>query len=310
MKYLKYISFISLLLMFVSCYQKQELDYSKWYPKEDGTVTEPTEDADTLMIMSSNVRFYSARNKAEDPDVGERDWEVRKTGYFQMLNTMRPQVMGVQEAEFEQIDDIIANCPGYAYVGVGRKDGERSGESTAIFYITDQAEIEQWGTVWLSPTPDVVNSCFPEMTDKQSRTATWAIVNMKTNGRRFFYLNTHTSLVESQPKEIDVILNTVRNKCPVGLPVVLSADWNLEETDPIMQPVNDSYKSARQTAPLTDNSVTFHWWGSQSTISQNKHLDHIFYAGFSACPRFRTLNMKWNNLWISDHHPVYAVLNF
>jgi hypothetical protein len=83
MKSIKYLAAFSLLLLAVSCYQKQELDYSKWYPKDEVNTDKPNEEADTLMLMSSNVRFYSARNKAEDPDVGERDWEVRKTGYFQ-----------------------------------------------------------------------------------------------------------------------------------------------------------------------------------------------------------------------------------
>lgn len=311
MKSIKYLAAFSLLLLAVSCYQKQELDYSKWYPKDEVNTDKPNEEADTLMLMSSNVRFYSARNKAEDPDVGERDWEVRKTGYFQMLNTMQPQVMGVQEAEFKQVDDIVANCPGYSYVGVGRNDGERAGESTAIFYKKDLITVEDWGTKWSSSTPDVIGSYFPENEDKQCRTSTWAIFKVVATGRRFFHINVHTSLYSaSQTKEVQLITEIVKEKCPVGVPVVLTGDWNLEETDPIMKPINDTYKSARQTAPLTDNSVTFHWWGSQSTISQNKHLDHIFYAGFEACPRFRTLNMKWNNLWISDHHPVYTILEF
>lgn len=306
---------LSLALLLPSCYKPQQLDYSNWYTveKDDGDPL-PSEDVKGLMIMSSNVRYYSARNKADDPDVGDRDWEVRKKGYFQMVNTMQPMVIGLQEAEMNQVTDIVANCKGYSFVGVGRNDGAQKGESTSILYKTDEIQVEEWGTVWLSPTPNVVGSYFPEMTDGQygqSRTATWAVLTAKENGRRFFYINTHFSLYSaSQPKEVQVILNTVTEKCPAGLPVVLSADWNLEETDPILAPILDSYASARQTAPLTDNIETFHWWGSQSTISKHQHLDHIFWAGFEKCLRFRTLNMKWEKLWISDHHPVYAIFQF
>ena len=302
--------FLSFLLL-SSCYQKQKLDFSNWYTVEEGGDTPDPETIEGLFIMSSNVRYYSARSKKDDPDVGDRDWEVRKTGYFEMVNTMKPTVLGLQEAEMNQVSDIIANCKGYAYKGVGRKDGRQNGESTSILYRVDEIQVEEWGTVWLSDTPTVVASHFAEMTDNQCRTATWAILTVKESGRRFFYLNTHTSLFEdSQPKEIACILNTVSEHCPDGLPVVLSADWNLEENDPIMAPVLKDYSSARQTAPLTDNIETFHWWGSQSTISKHQHLDHIFYRGFEGCSRFRTLNMKWKNLWISDHHPVYAILQF
>ena len=309
------VAILSLALLLPSCYKQQQLDYSNWYTveKDDGEPL-PSEDVKGLMIMSSNVRYYSARNKADDPDVGDRDWEVRKKGYFQMVNTMKPIVIGLQEAEMNQVTDIVANCKGYAYIGVGRNDGAQSGESTSILYKTDEIQLEEWGTVWLSPTPDVVASYFPEMTDGQygqSRTATWAVLTAKESGRRFFYINTHFSLYEaSQPKEVQVILNTINEKCPAGLPTVLSADWNLEETDPILAPILGQYSSARQTAPLTDNIETCHWWGSQSTISKHQHLDHIFWSGFEKCLRFRTLNMKWEKLWISDHHPVYAIFQF
>ena len=125
---------LAVILLLPSCYKKQELDYSRWYTIQEEE--DPTETVQGLMIMSSNVRFYSARYKTEDPDVGERDWENRKVGYFKMINTMRPQVVGLQEAEMNQVDDIVANCSGYAYIGVGRKDGKRAGESTSIIYVT------------------------------------------------------------------------------------------------------------------------------------------------------------------------------
>lgn len=313
MKQIKLIATIfSALMMVVSCYPKNELNPDDWYTVlPEGTIIEEDEVVEGLMVMSSNVRFYSARNKADDPDTGTRDWEVRKEGYFLMINTMQPDVFGVQEAENIQLNHIKDNCPGYSYVGVGRKDGVTDGESTAIFYKTSLIEVESWGTKWMSKTPDVVNSYFASNLDRQARTSTWAILKVRETGERFFIINNHTSLYEeSQTEEVQLIVKLVEELCPAGLPVVLTGDWNLEEADSIMKPVNDSYLSARKTATMTDNYLTFHWWGSRSTISQNKHLDHIFYKGFDRCYRFRTLNMQWKNLWISDHHPVYAILQF
>ena len=300
---------LSLLLAAPSCYRHEQLDYSKWYTRDSGDEPDP-ETIDGLLIMSSNVRYYSARSKQSDPDVGERDWEVRKVGYFQMVNTMEPPVLGLQEAEMIQVDDIIANCKGYSFIGVGRNDGIRSGESTSILYKTNEIQVDNWGTVWLSATPDVPNSYFPENEDRNSRTATWAVLTVKENGRKFFYINTHLSLyAASQIKEVGVVLNTVAEKCPAGLPVVLSADWNVEEDDSALAPILAKYSSARQTAPITDNIETFHWWGSQSTISKHQHLDHIFYGGNVACSLFHTDKRKWNDLYISDHYPVYAIFD-
>ena len=309
MKQFRLFAFFTLSLIAVSCYKKDRLDYSEWYPPTD--VSDLVDETDGLMVMSSNVRFYSARNKASDPDTGNRDWEVRKVGYFKMINTMQPDVFGVQEAEYIQLQHIKANCPGYSYVGVGRNDGDTKGESTAIFYKTDVIEVEDWGTKWHSETPDQVGSFFVENEDRQPRTSTWAVFKVKATEKRFFHINVHTSLYEaSQTKEIQLVTEVVKEKCPQGLPVVLTGDWNVEEDDTVMKPVNDSYKSARKTASKTDNILTFHWWGSSSTMSKNQHLDHVFYSGFEKVLRFRTLNMQWEGLWISDHHPVYAIFPF
>ena len=306
MKQFRLFAFFALSLIAVSCYKKDRLDYSEWYPPTD--VSDLVDETDGLMVMSSNVRFYSARNKASDPDTGNRDWEVRKVGYFKMINTMLPDVFGVQEAEYIQLQHIKDNCPGYSYVGVGRNDGDTKGESTAIFYKTDVIEVEDWGTKWHSETPDQVGSFFVENEDRQPRTSTWAVFKVKATEKRFFHINVHTSLYEaSQTKEIQLVTEVVKEKCPQGLPVVLTGDWNVEEDDTVMKPVNDSYKSARKTASKTDNILTFHWWGSSSTMSKNQHLDHVFYSGFEKVLRFRTLNMQWEGLWISDHHPVYAI---
>ena len=309
MKLFRLFAFFAFSLIAVSCYKKDRLDYSEWYPPTDAS--DLVDETDGLMVMSSNVRFYSARNKASDPDKGNRDWEVRKVGYFKMINTMQPDVFGVQEAENIQLQHIKDNCSGYAYVGVGRNDGETKGESTAIFYKADVIEVEDWGTKWHSETPDQVGTFFVENEDRQPRTSTWAVFKVKATGKRFFHINVHTSLYEaSQTKEIQLVADVVTEKCPEGLPVVLTGDWNVEEEDPVMKPVNASYSSARKTASKTDNILTFHWWGSSSTMTKNQHLDHVFYSGFEKPLRFRTLNMQWEGLWISDHHPVYAIFPF
>ena len=257
MKPFRILAFLALAPIAISCYKHEPLNYADWYPSMDSS--ELVDESEGLMIMSSNVRFYSARNKASDPDTGNRDWEVRKVGYFKMINTMQPDAFGVQEAENIQLQHIRENCPGYSYVGVGRNDGATKGESTAIFYKNDVLEVVDWGTKWHSTTPDVIGSYFVENEDRQPRTSTWAIFEERATGKRFFQINVHTSLYEaSQAKEMQLITDIVKEKCPEGVPAVLTGDWNVEEDDAVMKPVNDSFSSARKTASKTDNILTFH----------------------------------------------------
>jgi len=295
---------LPLLFAVSSCYQKEPFDYSKYYQGPIDDDDPEVEIPDGLVIMSSNVRYYQGTVKGQD--TGDRAWEKRRTGYYKMVNTLKPTIMGVQEAEMNQVQDIIDNCPGYAYKGVGRTDGATKGESTSIFYKEKEISIEKWGTVWLSDTPDVPGSKFAE--DDGPRTATWAVVKYTKEGKEheYFHLNTHTSLVAaSQTKEVQVMLNTIDQYNTDDLPVILTADWNLEENDPILEPITDRYYSARKMAKVSDNQKTFSAWDNVS-----KQLDHIFFEGMGRCLQFVRVPAKWDGINISDHYPVYTTIEF
>lgn len=275
-----------------------------------------------LMLMSSNVRFASAKDKDENPDTGDRIWDNRKEAYFAMVNTLQPDIVGLQEAEKVQVKDIKAGCSGYSHIGWGRESGKDitsdgsfwgfggakdDEESTTILYRTDKFSVQSSGKFWHSDRPSTADSYFSEMTDKQPRISTWAVMTHLQSGRQFFYLNSHLSLYSAaQEKEVRLIASQVAELNTGNLPVVLSADWNLEEDSSIMSPITSQFMSARQTASVTDNYATYHWWGTED----KKKLDHIFYSGFSNCSLFKTVRQKWNNMYISDHYPVYVLLNF
>ena len=268
----------------------------------------------SMMLMSSNIRYGSS-----DDDTGDRAWSNRRSAYYTMLNTMSPDIVGLQEAEQDQVRDILNNCAGYSYVGYGRKSGKdilyefstleqilgnKHSESTTILYKTDKFIKHSDGWFCHSDTPNKADTYFSGTTDKQPRISTWAIFTHKDTGRKFFYLNSHTTIYdEPMQKEIKLIRDKVKELNTENLPVVLSADWNLEEDDSWMTPITSVYQSARKTAPVSDNSCTFHWWGTQE-----RQIDHIFYLGLE-CFEFHTVDQKWNDLYISDHYPIYAKFN-
>ena len=266
----------------------------------------------SMMLMSSNVRFISS------DDTEDRAWTTRRDAYYTMLKTMRPDIVGLQEAEQQHVKDILKNCADYSYVGYGRKSGEdilkeytgldqlykKHSESTTILYKTDKFTKHSDGWFCHSDKPNKAGSYFAGTVDEQPRISTWAIFTHKDTGRKFFYLNSHTCLYdEPMQKEIKLIRDKVKELNTENLPVVLSADWNLEEDDSWMTPITNVYQSARKTAPVSDNSCTFHWWGTQE-----RQIDHIFYLGLE-CFEFHTVNQKWDGLYISDHYPIYAKFN-
>ena len=276
---------------------------------------------DGMMVMSSNVRFASARDKSNNPDTGDRDWTNRKAAWCAMLNQYRPAIVGLQEAQKEQVKDIKASCSGYNHYGLGRKNGkdilaegsywglipgtQASEESSTILYRTDLITLNSSGTVWHSNSPNSANSYFSEMEDHVPQTSTWAILTYKPTNQQFFLLNTHPSIYgDAHSKEIALIRSTITSKNTGNLPVILTGDWNMTEDNTDMLPIENNYFSARKTAPETDYFETYHWWGTDARI-----IDHIFYGGSVACSLFHTDRRKWNNLYISDHYPVYAIFD-
>lgn len=283
----------------------------------------PTPDTipEGMMIMSSNVRFASARDKTNNPDTGDRDWTNRKSAYYAMVNYYRPAVIGLQEAEKEQVRDIKNNCSGYGYYGLGRKNGkdiladdsywglvpgsQDGEESSTILYRTDLITLNSSGTIWHSNSPTTANSKFSEMEDGVPQTSTWAIMTYKPTNTQFFLLNTHPSIYSAaHSKEINLIRSTITSKNTGNLPVILTGDWNMEEDDSAMTPIDNNYYSARWHAQKTDYYETFHWWGTRS-----EQIDHIYYNGISTCYMFRTDKRKWNDKYISDHYPIFAVFD-
>ena len=267
-----------------------------------------------ITLMSSNVRFISS------DDTGDLAWENRRSAYYKMLNTMSPDIVGLQEAEQQHVKDILANCADYSYVGYGRKSGEdilkeytgleqyykKHSESTTILYKTDKFTKHSDGWFCHSDNPNEAGSFFKGTEDEQPRISTWAIFTHKDTGRKFFYLNSHTCLYdEPMQKEIKLIRDMVKELNTENLPVVLSADWNLVEDDSWMKPITEIYSSARRTAPVTDNCYTFHWW---ETSSERRQIDHIYYKDLE-CLEFHTVNQKWDGLLVSDHYPIYAKFN-
>lgn len=284
------------------------------------TTKQYTPDEKGIMMMSSNVRYASATD-----DTGDRAWDTRKAAYASMLNTLKPDVVGLQEAEQTQVLDIKKACTDYGHVGYGRESGvditttltlihdwqgiTKHGESTTILYHKDKISVQSSGMFWHSETPNERKSKFSEFGETDPcRISTWALMTDLQTGNKFFCLNTHLSLYSSgQAKEVELIMKKVAEFNPSNLPVVLLGDWNMEGDNDILKSLMNVYGSARESALKSDDSYTYHGFGSGS----RSQPDHIFYNGFGICSQFATVTQQWESLsYISDHYPVYAILKF
>ena len=138
--------------------------------------------SNTLKVMSFNVRYNSAN------DEGDKNWEVRKAAVVKMINTVQPDVVGLQEPRTAQRTYLKTNLPNYAYMEVpGTGDGK--GGNTCLIYRQDRFTLVDNGYFFLSPTPDEPSRCW-DVGDSQWRTSVWVHLKEKETGKEFWFLST------------------------------------------------------------------------------------------------------------------------
>ena len=251
-----------------------------------------------LTVMSYNIRLGSA-------DDGTNSWRYRYPASAMMVLDQKPDVLGLQEALDYQVDYLREYVDGYRIVGVGRDDGRKAGECMGIMYNTKTVKLLSWGTFWLSETPSKPTLGWDAAC---KRTATWAMMKTKKGGHKFLMVNTHLDHVgkEARIKGMALILERIKELNPDGLPVVLTGDFNSTSEDETLLQAGIRMKNARDVAVKTDRSATYNGWGKASAV-----IDHVFYTGFSSCPVFEVVHKPYaERTFISDHHPIKAILVF
>ncbi len=253
-----------------------------------------------LPVMSFNVRYGTAED-------GDHVWANRRDAACALILKERPAVIGIQEALDFQLDYLQENCPGYRYVGVGREDGVHEGEHMAVLYDSDRIDLQEWGTYWLSETPFQPSYGWDAAC---RRTATWTLLKDRQSGRSFYFVNTHLDHVgtEARRKGLLLLVEKIGQMNPQGYPMILTGDMNVYPDDPCLTELRTLMQDARQTAPETDNDVTWHDYGR---VSGRPPIDYVFYSGFAGCTKFQALRGPYEGAeYVSDHYPVTASLTY
>jgi endonuclease/exonuclease/phosphatase family metal-dependent hydrolase len=191
-----------------------------------------TSEAPPIRVMSFNLRYGTA-------DDADNAWPHRRDLVMRTIREFDPILLDVQEALRFQLDELHAEFPHLAEIGVGRDDGAEAGEYSAILYDQNRLERLDAGTFWLSDTPDVVAST--SWGNRITRIVTWARFRDRaggdddggSDGATFYVFNTHWDH-ESQPsreRSAELILRRIADRAGGG-PVILTGDFNAGEDNP------------------------------------------------------------------------------
>ena len=238
-----------------------------------------------------------------------------------------PSVFGVQEASdgwMSALESKLADS--YASVGVGR-DANGYGEHSAIFYRTDKFTLIEGGTKWLSDTPDKEASYYyyidPETKEYHyanfPRIMTYVVLERKSDGVRFLYVNTHLDHNGDNSQEvaekvrqgqIEILISHIKSTCEAfgNLPTIVTGDFNVT-------PVASAYTTMIGAGFLDSSHVAKQGeikptYNGMNDSYEGAIIDYIFVSPelanvvdtYTVCPA------KRNGQWISDHNAIIATI--
>lgn len=267
-----------------------------------------------LRVMSYNIR--SAAMKEESV---ENEWPQRREPSINMLLDYKPDLVGIQEAQPVQREDLVEGVGDIYGLFSAVDDGVDDVYTghTAILYRKDRFDVLDKGHFWLSPTPDEVSQPAWNATDRQYRTTVWMKLHDNKAGKDILLINTHlpykTADVEARTACIDLIVERMIEMGGLKMPVFITGDMNASwyTTDSRRSSLQGYFarlESARENCPknLTPSVYSYNAFGL-STPAVTWNIDHIFYR--EAIPvDFAVVNKATYGVkYISDHYPI--VLN-
>lgn len=264
-------------------------------------------------VMTYNIRY-------DDPRAGALSWASRREMVASMIRFHGANLVGLQEALANQLEDLERMLPGFVAFGVGRDDGRRKGEFSAILYDKSRFRLLDGATFWLSQTPDAPGSKGWDAS--YPRVVTWAKFKDSATGKSFFHFNTHFDHrgERARVESARLLLQSIKRIAGTTTPVVVTGDFNFDETA-------EGYKilTAKPTAQdaytrtLSDArylSLNGHH-GPTATFNDFKpptptspKIDYVFTVGGFKVQQHGVLADTWDGRFPSDHFPVLAEVVF
>ena len=253
--------------------------------------------------MSFNLRNMRAAD-------GNNGWFEREQAVGQTIQRYRPDLLGTQEGYFPQIEALRAMLPEYASVAVARDDGDRDGETCALFYRRDVLTLNRSGTFWFSETPEVPGS--RHWTRHHPRICTWGefvpIANPETVIIAYNVHLDHEAQI-AREKSCSMIRERM-SQLPTHHSAVAMGDFNLE-------PDNRGYDimtGGGADAPIDtygrmmlseDDSGTFHDFTGRHDMGR---IDYIFVTPNLTLEHASIIHDSYEGRFPSDHYPILATV--
>lgn len=177
----------------------------------------------SLRILCANIRW----DAPTDYKTGD-GWTQRKNLCVEILKSRSPDILCLQECKPGQGVDLKAMLPEFASYALLGRDATGLDPLNIIFFSRERFELVSASGYWMSPTPQVPGSRFPDC--KNARNVNWVRLKDRRSGRDFRVVNTHLAPGLQEPARFKGAEMIVRDAAayPKDYPQVLTGDMNSE----------------------------------------------------------------------------------
>ncbi len=253
-----------------------------------------------LRVMSFNVRLNIESDSLDA-------WPHRRESVVGLIRFYDPDLVGLQEPQRNQLDDLARGLPGYTWFGQPRADGGARDEFSAVLYRTDRLELLDRATFWLSETPEEAGSkgwdaAFP-------RIVTWGRFRDRATGDTLFLFNTHLDHVgEKARAESARLIRRRVGEIAEGAPVIVTGDFNTTpDTEPyriLTADGDDPLVDSREVTAEPPYGPTSTWNGFDAVVP-GRRIDFVFVGeGVRVLEHGILAETRDGVRFPSDHLPV------
>lgn len=259
-----------------------------------------------VSVMTYNLRY-------DNPGDSLNSWDHRKKRLVNEVLFYNPDFMGIQEGLHHQVRYLAEHLSNRKYIGVGRKDGKKKGEYSAIFYNTKRFSLVPGSdsTMWLSETPGKPSKGWDAALP---RIVTWGEFQSKATGRKIYVFNTHFDHrgKTARAKSAMLVLQTIK-EIAGDMHAVITGDFNVpEQAKPYKIITNSFMRDAWYASKLEPVGPEFTFAGFDvcDSSAHRARIDYIFVNKSLDVNKIATISNFRHGEFLSDHLPVYAILSF
>jgi endonuclease/exonuclease/phosphatase family metal-dependent hydrolase len=262
------------------------------------------QDSPGLRMMSFNIRNSYARD-------GENYWEGRKGLVYGVIRDYAPDVLGLQEANSFQLEELCHEFAEYGKVGEGSMGGTK-GQYSAILFLKKRFKLTDSGSFWLSETTTEPSKSWGS---SHHRICTWAELLDKESQQTIYVYNTHMDdgSRKAREKGARMIMDHIQKKAEL-FPSVFMGDFNAPEDSEALKIIKGNSEadqklgiqmvdSFRVLHPQRKKVGTYHGFTGQS---DGPKIDYIMIRPSMKVIEASILQTNLKGRYPSDHYPVTA----